>query len=259
MRLKAFAAGSTVAGLLAAVFLCGKAEAGAWPTPDGQTQAILKYERQDGDTAFDADGLTTPIPERTEESVSLFVEHGLTARITLQGKAAWTRGSDPFFDYSGRGPIELGVRYAVLKGPRTAVSLYLGAVLAGEGRNAGYANPGAGQTDAEVRLLAGRSGVAFRRPVFAEVQVARLARQGLPDETRVDTTMGFEVRRGWLLLAQTYAGRAEADPAPMWLKSEAGVVRSLGDWRLQAGWRGSLAGVDSPVEHGPVFGIWRTF
>lgn len=226
---------------------------------DGRTQAILKYERQQGDEAFDDDGLTTPIPEREEENVSLLVEHGLTGRITVQGKIAWAAGGDVFAEYAGRGPAELGLRYAIVKGPRTAISVYAGAVLAGEGRNAGYANPGAGETDLELRLLAGRSGVWLRRPVFAEVQAARFQREGLPDETRIDTTLGFEPFRGWLLLAQTYAGRAETDPAPMWLKSEVGVVRTLGDWRLQAGWRGSVAGVASPAESGPVLGVWRVF
>lgn len=228
--------------------------------PDGQTQAILKYERQVADEAFDPDGVLVPIPERTEEALSLFVEHGLTGRITLQAKASYVRGEDIFSEHRGRGPTELGVRYALLKGPRTAVSLYAGAVLAGEGRNAGYATPGQGESDLEIRVLAGRSGLFLRRPIFAEVQAARLSRNGLPDETRVDTTVGFEPAEGWLLMTQTYAGRAEQEPvAPMWLKSEVSVVRTLGPWRVQAGWRASLAGIESPAERGPVIGLWRVF
>lgn len=248
-----------MSALLAAVSFWGEAKAGAWPMADGQTQAILKYEQQGGDEAYDAEGFLTPIPEREDESVSLLVEHGLTSRITLQGKIAWGQGGDVFAEYAGRGPAELGVRYAILKGPRTAVSVYAGAVLAGEGRNAGYANPGAGETDLELRVLAGRSGVFLRRPVFAEAQLARFQREGLPDETRIDTTIGFEPFTGWLVMAQTYAGRAETDPAPMWLKNEVGVVRTLGDWRVQAGWRASVAGIESPAESGPVLGLWRVF
>ena len=244
---------------LAVLLLAGPAWAGAWPTPAGQTQAILKYEGATADEAYDPDGLVVPITERTEESLSLFVERGLTERITFQGKVAYARGEDQFVGYSGRGPVELGLRYALLK-ERTAVSLYAGAVIAGEGRNAGYAAPGAGEADLELRLLAGRSGALWRRPLFAEVQVARLAREGLPDETRIDTTIGWEPFAGWLLLSQTYAGRAEADPvAPMWLKNELGVVRRFGDWRVQAGWRRSTFGVESPAEQGPVLALWATF
>jgi len=228
---------------------------------DGKTQAIFKYESEKSDEAYDPNGLIVPIEPQEEESLSLFMEHGLTSRITLQGKLGWTRGSGPFADFEGRGPIDLGARYAVLKGPKTALSLYAGVTFPGEGRNAAYyAEPGAGEMDVELRLLAGRSGTLWKRHVFGEVQLARIARDGLPDETRVETTIGWAPWRKWLLLVQTYAGRAEAEPvAPLWVKSEASVVRDLGDWRLQAGWRSSTVGVESPLSRGPVVAIWRTF
>lgn len=227
----------------------------------GQTQSIFKYEGESADEAFDPDGFVVPIAPQDEESLSLFVEHGFTSRITLQGKLGWTRGTGQFAEFDGRGPIDLGARYALLKGPKTAMSVYAGVTFPGEGRNAAYyAEPGAGEMDVEVRLLAGRSGTLWRRHLFGEVQLARIAREGLPDETRVETTIGWEPRKRWLLLAQTYAGRAEAEPtAPLWLKSEVSVVRDVGDWRLQGGWRSSSLGVESPVSRGPVLAIWRTF
>ncbi len=227
----------------------------------GKTQTILKYEREKSDEAFDPDGVTVPIAPQEEESLSLFVEHGLTSRITLQGKLGWTRGSGPFADFNGRGPIDIGARYAFLKGPKTAVSLYAGVTFPGDGRNAAYySEPGAGDMDLEVRFLAGRSGTLWKRHAFGEVQVARIERDGLPNETRLETTIGWEPRRGWLLMVQTYAGRAEAEPvAPAWVKSEVSVVRDVGDWRLQAGWRDAAAGIESPVASGPVIAVWRTF
>ena len=218
----------------------------AWPMAAGKTQAILKYENQTADEAFDQNGLIVPIPEQLDESVSLFVERGVTSRFTLQGKLAWTRGSDSFTEFQGRGPVELGARYAVLNAPRTVVSLYAGAIVEGEGA-----------ANLELRFLAGRSGVLWKRPLFGEVQVARLGREGLPDETRIETTIGWEPRRRWLLLAQSYAGRAES--GPMWLKSEWSVLHDVGDWRLQAGWRRSQLGIDSPLASGPVLAVWRTF
>ena len=228
---------------------------------DGKTQAILKYERETADEAFDVNGVVVPIEAQDEESLSLFLEHGLTRRITLQGKLGWTRGTGSFTKFDGRGPIDLGARYAVLEGPKTAVSLYGGVTFPGEGRNAAYyADPGAGEMDVELRLLAGRSGTFWRRHLFGEVQLARIAREGLPDETRVESTIGWHPMKNWLLMAQTYAGRAEAEPtAPLWLKSEVSVVRDIGDWRLQAGWRSSSLGVESPVSHGPVLAVWKTF
>jgi hypothetical protein len=226
----------------------------------GQSQAILKYERETADEAFDANGIVVSIPEQDDQSVSLFVEHGLTERITLQGKLGWTQGEDLFSSYQGRGPIDLGARYAVLKAPRTVVSLYAGVSIPGEGRNAAHAPPGAGEADLELRFLAGRSGTLWKRHLFAELQLARLARDGLPDETRVETTVGWHPARDWLLLFQNYAGRAEAQPlAPLWLKSEVSVVRDLGKWRLQAGWRTTQLGVEMPNQQGPVLALWRRF
>jgi hypothetical protein len=246
--------------VLAAVAYSGQAHAWAWPMEAGETQAILKYELEDADEGFDENGLIVPIPEQHDENLSLFIEHGLTERVTLQGKLGWTRGDDLFNDYEGRGPIDLGARYLAFKGRRTVVSLYAGATLAGEGRNAAYSTAGEGNVDAELRFLAGRSGTLWKRHMFGELQVARLAREGLPDETRIETTVGWHPARNWLLLFQNYAGRAEAQPvAPMWLKSEVSVVRDLGRWRLQGGWRSTSLGVEMPNQKGPVLALWRRF
>ena len=249
-----------IAVALAAVLVSPPAWAGAWPVAPGETLAILKYERAQADEAFDADGFGVAMPPRTDESVSLYVERGLTERLTLQGKLGWTRGEDAFVAYEGRGPMELGLRYTILRGDQSAVSLYAGAVLAGEGRNAGYAAPGAGTTDLEARLLAGRSGTFRGQPVFAEAQLARLDRSGLPDETHLDLTLGMEPSPRWLMLTQVYAGEAEgAAVSPRWLKLEVSAVRRFGDWRLQAGWRETVAGREGPAERGPVFAVWRSF
>ena len=149
------------------------------------------------------------------------------------------------------------MRSSLFRGERTAVSLYVGWVIAGEGRNAGYAEPGAGGTSRETRLLMGRSFDLADRPVFAEVQVARLDRSGLPAETRLDVTLGAEPARDWLLLAQTYSGWAESGAE--WTKLETTAVRRLGPWRAQAGWRFAIAGKAGPAEAGPVLALWRTF
>lgn len=247
--------------MLAAASYAGEAAAWAWPMEDGQTQAILKYEAETADEAFDPDGLIAPIGEQEEESLSLFLEYGLTDRVTLQGKLGWTQGSTPFAEYAGRGPIEFGARYTFFRSRRTVATVYGGAVLAGEGRNAGYAAPGAGGVDLEMRLLGGRSGTLWKRfHLFGEAQVARIVRDGLPDETRIETTIGVEPARRWLLLAQNYAGRADGeDIQPLWLKSEVSVIRDLADWRLQAGWRWTSLGVEMPVHRGPVLALWRRF
>ncbi|MBC7670672.1 MAG: hypothetical protein H7236_19915, partial [Gemmatimonadaceae bacterium] len=162
--------------------------------------------------------------------------------------------------YDGRGPIVLGLRYAVVRTDRSVVSLYLGAAKGGVGRNAGYAAPGRGDTALEARLLAGTSRDWRGRHVFGDLQVARLKRSGLADETRLDATLGLRPAKSWLLLAQTYAGKADSRPiGSRWIKSELSVVRDLGDWSVQAGWRQTLAGRETPADRGVVLAVWRRF
>lgn len=234
--------------------------AGAWPMPVGQTQAILKYEGSTASRAYDANSVILPIAKLRDETLSLFLEHGLTSRLTLQAKLGVTRGSDAFIHYAGRGPAEIGLRYTVYKGQLGVLGVYAGAVAPGVGRNAGYAAPHAGGGDLELRLLGGRSATLWGRPLFGSVEVARLFRRGLPDETHLDVTLGMTPSPGWLLLVQSYGGRADATSlAPRWVKAEASLVRHLGPWSLQAGWRATANGRETPVEAGPVIGLWRRF
>ena len=227
---------------------------------DGEGLAILKYEDQKADTGFDPGGAERAIDSRHDQTLSLYSEYGLTDRLTLQTKVAVTRGHDSFVDYSGRGPIELGLRYALLRTDRSAVSLYLGAAKDGVGRNAGYAAPGEGDTDLEARLLAGTSWQGRLGQSFAELQVARLRRSGLADETRIDATLGLRPAPHWLLMAQAYAGQADSKPVrSRWLKQEISITRDLGAWSLQAGWRQAVSGRETPADHGPVLAVWRRF
>lgn len=250
----------------AAAFFCvlsgvfGPAWAGAWPMKDGEGLAILKYEDQKADTGFGPDGVEVAIARRHDQTLSLYGEYGLTDRLTLQAKTALTRGHDDFVDYEGLGSVELGLRYALLHTDRSVVSLYLGAARDGVGRNAGYAAPRQGATDLEARLLAGTSGQWRTMQAFAEFQVARLKRSGLADETRVDVTAGLKPRPRWLLMAQTFAGQADSQPVrSRWCKSEISLTRDLGVWSLQAGWRQTILGRETPADRGPVVAVWRRF
>lgn len=255
-------AGALAIGL-AALVAAGPALAGAWTQPKGRGQAIFKYEDMRATRGFDPDGTLADLPaERRDRVAGLFAEYGLSDRITVQFKGDWQSGEDAFVDYEGRGPIELGVTWQAWRDDRTAVSLYGGYADGGEGRNAGYATPGVGEEDWEVRASAARSfggGEGRWAPdhSFVELQAARRMRQGLPDETRIDATAG--ARYGpWMALAQAFGGQAD-DGGPRWLSVEASVVRDLGDWSLQAGWRQAVAGRETPDSGGPVVALWRRF
>ncbi|WP_428979866.1 hypothetical protein [Brevundimonas naejangsanensis] len=235
------------------------AHAGAWNLPKGQGQAIVKYETIRADQAFSPDGERVDLShDRLDRALSIFAEYGLDDRFTLQMKSEWQEGRDAFVDYQGRGPIEIGVRWQAYRDTRNAAALYVGYAHGGEGRNAGYAPPGAGDHDWEARVMAGRGLGADGQGGFIEAQAARLWRAGLNDETRLDLTAGLYLAPDWLLLGQAYAGAAD-DGGPRWLTLESSVVRRLGDWSLQAGWRTAVAGRETPAGQGPVIGIWRRF
>jgi hypothetical protein len=246
---------------IAAAFLCfvtSTAEAGAWPMAQGRTQVIAKYERSDARQGYGPDAVLVDIDPRRDESLSVFVEHGLTPRLTLQAKAGVTRGHDRWVDYSGRGPIELGLRWAAYRDDRSSLAVYVGAGEAGAGRNAGYAAPGQGSLDLEARVLYGRSATWKGREVFVDLEAARLKRQGLADETRIDATLGVRPAKNWLILAQTYAGQADRSPVrSRWVKSELSLVRAFGDWSVQAGWRDTPMGRETPRDRGLVLAMWR--
>lgn len=256
-------AGGLLIGL-ASLAAAGAAHAGPWTQPEGHGQVILKYEDMRADRGFDMEGALADLPaERRDLVASVFAEYGLTERFTLQFKGEWQSGEDAFVDYEGRGPLEIGVTWQAWRDDRTAVSLYGGYADGGEGRNAGYAAPGQGDSDWELRASAGRSfggwsGTWGPTGSFVEFQAARRMRQGLPDEIRIDATAGAHFSEDWMVLVQAYGGQAD-DGGPRWLSVEASVVRELGDWSLQAGWRETIAGRETPESGGPVFALWRRF
>jgi hypothetical protein len=222
---------------------------------------IVKYESMRADQGFDPSGDPAALPaERRDEAFAVFAEYGLTDRLTLQLKGDWQAGEDAFVDYEGRGPVEVGVTWQAWRDERTAVSLYAGYADDGDGRNAGYAPPGVGGQDYEMRASLGRSfgGWGAATGTFIDLQAARRLRDGLADETRIDATVGAHLGDDWMVLAQAYGGLAD-DDGPRWLSVETSVVRNLGDWSVQAGWREAVAGRETPRSSGPVVAVWFRF
>ncbi len=241
----------------------GPVLAGPWTQPRGEGQWIVKYEDMRADRGFDMDGSLADLPaERRDTAIGLFAEYGVTDRLTVRFKGDWQSGEDAFVDYEGRGPIEIGLTWQAWRDERTAVSLYAGYADGGEGRNAGYAAPGVGESDWEARASVGRAFGPSERwrtsGAFVDLQAARRMRQGLPDETRIDATAGARFGDDWMVLGQAFGGQAD-DGGPRWLSLEASVVRDFGDWSVQAGWRQAVSGRETPESAGPVIALWRRF
>ena len=248
-------------GVLALACAGGSAYAGAWPTPKGDTQLILKVEDEQGGEGYDPSRNRVAIPYQRQDYLSLFLEHGLTSSLTLQAKASYTSGEDQFVRYSGRGPIELGLHWAAFQRGRTVISFYAGGLYNGVGQNAYYARPDIGHYDGELRALFGQSARIAGHETFVDAEVAHLFRSGgLADENRFDLTAGVYATPKWLVLFQSYSGATDDSVVKSdWVKLEGGVVRHLGPWSLQAGWRGVVYGRETPISSGPVIGVWRRF
>lgn len=233
--------------------------ASAWSMSKGEGQAIIKLEAIKAERAYDAYGQDYDLLDGRRDGVaSLLVEYGLTERLTLQAKGDWQSGRDGMERFEGRGPVEIGARWRLYQDDRNVVSVYGGYSQAGETRNAGYAEPGQGERDFEYRLLAGRGG----ERLFVEVQVARRLRQGLPDESRLDLTLGYHATPNWTLMGQIYSGVTDANEdgyRAQWVVSDFSAIRHFGDWSGQLAWRHTLTGRSTPISKGPVLAIWRRF
>ena len=104
-----------VSGLVIAG-LAGPATAGAWVQPKGEGQIIAKIERMRADEAFGPDGQVAAMDGPREDRVAgVFAEYGLTDRLTVQFKGDWQSGRDPYVDYKGRGPVEIGLTWQALR------------------------------------------------------------------------------------------------------------------------------------------------
>lgn len=252
----------TVAGALAVLSCLGPAcaaRAQAWVAAPGHGQVIVKFETMRADEGFDPDGDRAALPApRRDDALSLHSEYGLGRGVALMIKGDWQRGSDAFVNYDGRGPLEVGVRWQAWRDDRGAASLQVSYADGGEGRNAGYAAPGQGDSDWEVRAAIGRNFTMRGHSAFVDVQAARRIRNGLPDEVRGDATLGVRSGGGWMFLTQAFGGVTDDDGA-RWLNVESSLVREWDDWSLQLGWRSAVAGRETPAASGPVIAVWRRF
>jgi len=244
------------------VFAAGPVFAGAWNLPKGEGQVIVKYEPEFSTRAFDQDGDTVALPvDRKDQIVSVWAEYGVHDRVTVLVKTDWQDSRDEYTDFSGRGLLEIGLRTPLVRTNRAVVAVQASYAHDGNGRNASWAGPGEGEHEGEIRLLAGY-GFQASRPMFVEGQIARRWRDGLPDETRLEATMGMDWNDDWSMLWQVYAGRVDAESGvagPEWIKLESGIIRHFDSWSVQGGWRSTFSGREMPAGHGPIVALWKRF
>ena len=246
------------------MFPCG-ARASAWPQTKGETQVIVSSEAGSADSGFDISGdRSITLDQWRQNNLSVFVDHGLTRRLTLTAKVNYRDYTTGMASFSGLSSIEAGGRWTL---KRTDNSVFaLGATVEGfgSGKRNDYDVTAKGGTDYDLRAYAGKSFKLLGRPAFMDLQGARHLRQYEANEWRIDATLGIKPSPKWMLMAQVFAGRTDkADWGyAAWTNTELSVVRNFGPHRqtsVQLGLRQTLAGRNIPAVHAVIASIWKTF
>lgn len=242
--------------------IANPAKAGAWNMPAGEGAAIMKYEPATADRQFNAKGNVRDLSRDHNEQVgSLWVEYGVSDRVTGLLKVQWQDVSTAHHSFSGWGPAEVGVRVQAYRGERTVASVQASYGDGGKARSVYWAEVSQGKNEAEIRLLLGRS-VSVVYPAFVEAQVAYRWMEGIPDEVRTEATAGVHVAPRWTVIGQVYTGKTQGNRRlsdVQWTKLEGGLIHRQGDWSAQVGWRHTVDGRNFPRASGPIVALWRRF
>ncbi len=237
--------------------------AGAWPQEKGRAQLITSLEATTATSAYDGDGdLTIPLDVYSQTDATFYAQYGLTERLTLTGKTGYQSYETEFESFSGLASVELGVRYNLIQTPRSVFSIGASVEGLGDGRRDATDITGQAGTDAEARLLYGRNTQLFGYPAYLNVEWAYRQRSQAPDQTRLDATVGLKLNRGWMAMAQVFAGQTERTDdgyQGRWVNTQLSVAKSFGANTVQVGWRKMVSGRYVPDKNTLIVGLWRDF
>jgi len=240
--------------------------ASAWPQQRGHTEIIASFEPGWAGKAFDAHGRANQsLGGWTQDEASLYVDQGITARMSLTAKINLKAYDTSGSQFSGLSSIEIGARYAIHA--KSDYVLAVGGSLEGLGRgrrndfDSLYGRQG---TDADLRLFFGKNLRLAGEDAFVDLQGARHIREYNPDEWRMDATLGLKPSLRWMLMAQAFAGRADSEDGyrTQWLNAQLSVVRNFGPRQqtaLQLGIRQTLGGLNVPQAKALIVSLWRRY
>jgi hypothetical protein len=163
--------------------------------------------------------------------LSVYLEYGLTDRITLVGRGAVQQlhhrirptKKKPAPPQSGIGGLELGARIGLMQRAAWASSVQVMAGIPGSGENWINEAFGARGGDVDIRAQLGRS---LGTSAFIEAAAGvRLRGEGASNEVRLDLTAGCDFILGTRLMMQTYS---------VWALGPSQIGPSYTGHRLQA-------------------------
>jgi hypothetical protein len=213
------------------------AQAGAWPQPEGETEAIVSVAHSLAHRAFDPTGNAVSRGRFRKIETQLYVEHGLTDRVTLVGEVA--RSSDTTeafnrqFDDTSFRRVELGARAYLFTWKETLYSLDAIAALQAASGGDDPAASQSGDVDYEFGLSTGAPFTFWGLNGFNAQRFAYRYRPGLrPSEASVDVTIGLKWGPDWITMLKSTTensiGRTPSPRGHYWSsKAEVSIVHRL--------------------------------
>jgi hypothetical protein len=253
---------------LAALATRQPAIAGAWTLPAGKGQVIVTGTFLGADRYYDSRGRILRGPSYRKFEASAFLEYGFTDRFTglFSPSLLATSVAGGGAAYVGPGYTEIGGRFRLLGGESWIVSLQASARLPAPANRLNPAAACCTATEADVRLLIGKSFMLGAWPSFINAEAGYRLRGGLTeDELRIDVTLGVRPRPDWLILLQSFNVLANDGDAGIFTEARYHKVQLGAVWDFAHQWSLQLAGIvtisgrSAPVEAGFVTGLWYRF
>ena len=260
-------------GILFLYFASPSAFAGAWTLEPKTRQVISTFIIDRADSVFGPDIETGESPNFNKFESGLFIEQGVTKRITLIGQTAFqtvsfNNGVEQV-NFNGFSNSSIGLRYGLFRTDKEAISIETHGIISGGGEDVPDGDLGRGGAAIELRGLYGRNIKWGKLTGFAELQVAGRSRLNSdPVEWRVDATTGLHVSKKLLVLAQGFYMQNSAtlrdpeDPvfATRSLKGQLSAVYWLKPkYGIQIGGFTSLLGRNVVDEEALLIGFWQKF
>ncbi|QFT78699.1 hypothetical protein [Erythrobacter sp. THAF29] len=250
--------------LVASCCAASPASADTFVQEEGEGRIILSGILTDSSKGFDATGDVIDINDFDQDQFYINGEYGVADGLTLiLGTSYRDVDIENGPDTTGLGYTEIGARYRIAEGSNWLISTQGLVRIPGEGRIEGPAQVTDDSTDID-----GRIGAAyFDATFFASAEGGYRLRSGnLPNEFRVDLTVGANVSEELLLLITSTntisdgAGEGPFDDdyryGDVFVSAAYRVAPNV---RVQAGYTATVFGKNALRQRGPLVGLWFTF
>lgn len=262
--------------IMLACVLPQTASAHPWPMPPGLTQVIVTESYYRTTAVFDRDRDEQEIGDGgkfAKRVTRAFVEHGALPQLTLLGKLEYVNQDfgNAFSSSQNQGLAdpEIGLRYAFAPKPGRPLRQGLTANLKLPlGRESGTPAIDNHQTDLDLRYSLAAT---FSRGYW-HADVGPRLRFGAPaDEFRTDLGLGFNLRPGLLLLAESFItvglrnqddSRTAVTSSPNYdlLVQQLSLVGQIGSRsHVQLGGFAHVWGRNTGAGHGALVSVWTAF